>query len=66
MLVGSSLRGGRFFRCLYLFLILLAGLISPAKADGTVRKAPEAGWIKLVDVPSADPARFDQIRNGLS
>ncbi|MET3597430.1 MULTISPECIES: DUF3857 domain-containing protein [Mesorhizobium] len=49
-----------------LFLVALAGLISPARADEIVRKGPEADWIKSVDVPSADPARGDQIKNGIS
>ncbi|MDX8502926.1 DUF3857 domain-containing protein [Mesorhizobium sp. VK4C] len=49
-----------------LFLVALAGLISPTRADEIVRKGPEADWIKSVDVPSADPARGDQIKNGIS
>ena len=44
----------------------MAGLSSLARADEVVRKAPEADSIKLVDVPSADPSRADQIKNGIS
>ncbi|UCI08545.1 DUF3857 domain-containing transglutaminase family protein [Mesorhizobium sp. B1-1-8] len=35
-------------------------------ADEVVRKGPEADWIRLVDIPQADPARADQIKNGIS
>ncbi|BCM22197.1 hypothetical protein MJ8_60100 [Mesorhizobium sp. J8] len=65
-IVGNSLRGVRSFRCLLLFLVSLAGLISPAGADEIVRKGPEADWIKAVVIPAADPARADRIKNGIS
>ncbi|MBN9253959.1 MAG: DUF3857 domain-containing protein [Mesorhizobium sp.] len=66
MLVGNSLRGVRSFHCLVLFLILLVGVVVPAAADEVVHKGPAADWIKPVDVPPADAARADQIKNGLS
>ena len=66
MLVGGSLRAVGSFRCLALFLVILAGLISSAGADEIVRKGPAADWIKAVDIPAADPARADQIKNGIS
>jgi len=66
MLVGGSLRGVGSFRCLALFLAVLAGLICSANADEIVRKGPAADWIKIVDIPTADPARADQIKNGIS
>lgn len=66
MLVGSSLRGVRSFHCLVLFLILLAGVVVPASADEVVHKGPAADWIRPVDVPPADVARADQIKNGVS
>ncbi|TIO99070.1 MAG: hypothetical protein E5X92_22600, partial [Mesorhizobium sp.] len=65
-MVGGSFREVGSFRCLVLFLAVLAGLILPADADEVVRKGPEAAWIRSVDVPAADPARADQIKNGIS
>ncbi|MGX8011453.1 DUF3857 domain-containing transglutaminase family protein [Mesorhizobium sp. ORM8.1] len=47
-------------------MAVLAGLISSANADEIVRKGPAADWIKIVDIPTADPARADQIKNGIS
>lgn len=64
--MGGSFREVGSFRCLVLFLAVLAGLILPADADEVVRKGPEAAWIRSVDVPAADPARADQIKNGIS
>lgn len=66
MLVVGSLSGARSFRSLFLFLILLIGPVSTARADETVGKGPAASWIKQVDIPAADPARADQIKNGIS
>ncbi|TIO08861.1 MAG: DUF3857 domain-containing protein, partial [Mesorhizobium sp.] len=65
-MVGGSFREVGSFRCLVLFLAVLAGLILPADADEVVRKGPEAAWIRSVDAPAADPARADQIKNGIS
>lgn len=64
--MGNSIRGGRSFRCLLLFLVFLAGSILPAGADEIVRKGPMADWIKTVDIPAADPARADRIKNSIS
>lgn len=66
MLVGGSFREVGPFRCLVVFLAVLAGLISSAYADEIVRKGPAADWVKVVDIPAADPARADQIKNGIS
>ncbi|WP_188131345.1 DUF3857 domain-containing transglutaminase family protein [Mesorhizobium sp. NFR06] len=44
---------------------MLADLTSPAGADESVRTRPAADWIKTVDIPAADPARADRIKNGI-
>lgn len=48
------------------FALFLVSLSSPALSDDVVLIGPAPAWTRLIDVPSADATRSDQIRNGIS
>ncbi|RUV75174.1 MAG: DUF3857 domain-containing protein [Mesorhizobium sp.] len=61
-----SFREVKSFRCLVILFGLLIGLNSPAMSDDMVLRGPTESWVKQVDIPAADPARSDQVKNGIS
>ena len=48
------------------FWLVLISLSSPSRSDEVVLKGPAPSWTRLIDVPAADRARSDQVRNGIS
>ena len=57
-----------FVRVLLRPLIALLIVLSAnaAQADGTIAKGALADWVELIELPQANAARSDHVRNGLS
>jgi len=65
LIVGCSISAkGWLFASFVLFLVVLHPRLANAGSD--VAKGPAESWVTDVDIPTADPARADRIRNGIS
>jgi transglutaminase-like putative cysteine protease len=65
LVVGCSISARDWLLAsLVLFLMVLHPRLANAGSD--VGKGPAESWVTEVDIPTADPTRADQIRNGIS